>query len=778
MAGPYRLEVWDTTGATREAILGWGTDIVSAKETEELNGKHSLQLTVRRDSEKWDYLSGRKLIRRQNLADSGDYIFFRIQKPKEGMGSDGAPTATISATHWAIADLGAIMYKNKTNFIQANSKALVNDILSGSGWSRDGTWPTDNIDFEVDFDSILEILRKVCEQLGKDLDLNAGTKTVNATDLGSATDAVLRFGKQIIGDEKSIDYPSAVTRVVPVGGGEPTLTIARSQLEVQGVATVTVTVDPYCIPSDDSHIGDYITFDTGTLAGNSYAITDSATGASTHSITTATNLAAAGAAAGDKIRITDSAGTGLTYIDDKSAQDDYGVIEHPFEAEYPPVENLILNGAMYCDGAASCPDWTKTDAGAVTLAKNETLDYIKYGEHSLRVQTTSEDEGIYQAITFDTDKQYSLSLWVYVSSGVCRLEVKDGAAPDRWHPPEDRVLKTTTTGWIQLKLEGITPDNASCQVRVVQEGATNSDFYVDSILVTETASTPTEFTEDRTATRLRREAYAWQRERYDPEISYRVKAQTLALIAPNRWRYEGWVLGDTLRLIDERLSLDVDLRVKQISWDVQECAVQDMVFDNVRHGLGSRIADLYDRNRRRRQADKDARAAAQAEEIIRGDHQRWTTQNEAGEILSKEYLMTEHPRIIYAGEHKHDDTIAAMSGGFVVPVGRQWLISAQARNTLDTGGGGDVYTTKVVQRWDYSSWLANYGGAGANSDHVESFWLQNVGVANHRTAIPAGTYTGNFNVHWYLVTMTVGNGETFVPCNYLEGIIMILEVPA
>jgi len=710
-----------------------------------------------------------------HLTDALIWDAFRVLDITVGRDEHGRRTRSLHCVHWGIEDLSRRIYRFKGPYIQASAGVIATEVLSGTGWAKSG-WPTALIDVDFSYDTVLGALRKIrdANDPTKEIWFDSNSKVVYLGTRGTAGNVVLRIGKNITEIGRKAAGESFCSRIVPLGGGDPPLTIARSQLGVLTVSTVTITVDPYCIPSDGSHVGDYVYFDTGALAGNGYAITASATGTASHSLTTATNLATAGAVAGDLVRICSNAtGTGLTHIAHASAEVTGGVVEQIFPADYPSVENLILNGVMYCTAADACDDWTKTNAGLVTVTRNTNTDYIKQGSHSAQIETTAVNEGIYQAITFEVGHQYSLAVWVYVVSGTCRLEVKDGA-PTRYWPPENNKLKTTATGWIQLLLEWIVPENAACEIRIVQEGATNSDFYVDSVLVTEGGACPEEFTADRTANRLRREAYAEILTAGTLELSYDLSAAALNWINPHRWPAENFNMGDTVRVIDESQDINESIRIIGRDWDVERCGIQRLKIANVRGRLSSRMADIYGRLEAGRAGRANLQGAVDQEGNVRGNTQRWSTVNEDGTTITRGYLMEEHPRIIVADTFNDGDTVLAAN--FVVPTGRKLIWFFNPWTTWDSTKTAKKFFVSGAPRIDFNN-AELYDKDYANKHQMFRVGLT-VGGAIYYVSIPAGTYADAALLSTPIKEKAELDSVMGSTIGYYEGSLIVLEVPA
>jgi len=273
---------------------------------------------------------------------------------------------------------------------------------------------------------------------------------------------------------------------------------------------------------------------------------------------------------------------GKKYVEDAESISKYGLREAVrHEPTLEEVTNLVLTPALdgaYTDGL--CEDWTNLDAA---VSGNTNPDYCLYGRASQRVQTSAAGQGIEQEVAVTPGTTYSLLAHVFIASGTVRVLVEDGAATYK------RAEPVTGTGLAAVRIEGWKANNAAVTVKIVQEGAGTADFYVDSVQVAEGARAKP-FTVGKSADILLERASEYLDAHKEPRIVYDVDVADLHGDPQAGYGAERFGLGDTVRVVDETLDMDVTTRVMEREADLLRPRLVRVRLDNASRTLADVLA--------------------------------------------------------------------------------------------------------------------------------------------------------------------------------------------
>lgn len=300
-------------------------------------------------------------------------------------------------------------------------------------------------------------------------------------------------------------------------------------------------------------------------------------------------------------------GGGLPYVEDAASIAAWGL--HETVCSEPTLERVVnLVNTPALDGtytAGLCAGWTNTGA---TVSKNADPAYYLYGRASQRVRTVAAGQGIRQDAAVTPGKVYSLLANVIMASGTVRVQVEDGTAVYR------RTEAVTGTGLAVVRIENWKALTSTARVRIMQEGSTAADFYVDSVQLAEGART-LPFTIGKSADTLRDRAVELLNARKDPEITYSVKLTDRSgergmERAPLRFG-----LGDTVKVIDPTLDLRAGARVMEREADLLRPGRVKVRLDTPTRGLADVLTALREAReegiRRTRAALAESSAAAE-----------------------------------------------------------------------------------------------------------------------------------------------------------------------
>ena len=275
---------------------------------------------------------------------------------------------------------------------------------------------------------------------------------------------------------------------------------------------------------------------------------------------------------------------GLLYVEDAASIAAWGLREAVcHEPTLEGVVNLVNTPALdgvYTNGL--CAGWS--NAGA-TVSKNTGSEHFLHGCASQRVRTTVAGQGIYQDVAVIPGKVYSLLANVILESGTVRIQVEDGTAVYR------RPDAVTGTGLAVVRIENWKALTATARVKIMQEGASAAEFFVDSVQVADRARA-LPFTIGRSADTLRDRAVEVLNARKNPEITYSVKVTDRTLDRGMERASLRFGLGDTVTIIDPTLDLRAGARVMEREMDLLHPARVKVRLDTPARGLADVLAAL------------------------------------------------------------------------------------------------------------------------------------------------------------------------------------------
>jgi hypothetical protein len=285
------------------------------------------------------------------------------------------------------------------------------------------------------------------------------------------------------------------------------------------------------------------------------------------------------------LEVTDATeGSGQPYAEDDDSVEAWGLHEAAFhDPTLEDTENLVaapaLDGA-YTDGL--CEGWT--NMGAV-VSKNTDPGNILYGRASQRVATSGDGQGISQSVATTAGRTYSLLAHIIIASGKVRVRVDDGSAVYR------RQEGLTGTGLAAVRIENWKALTSSVTVKIVQEGAGTADFYVDSVQIAEGASAKP-FIAGKAADLLWERTIEYLAAHKDPEITYEVELAEVSGEGADGNGIARFGLGDTVRVIDPVLDLDIRTRVMELETDILRPGKVKVKLDTPSRGLADALGAL------------------------------------------------------------------------------------------------------------------------------------------------------------------------------------------
>lgn len=249
----------------------------------------------------------------------------------------------------------------------------------------------------------------------------------------------------------------------------------------------------------------------------------------------------------------------VDYVEDATSQSEHGVQAGRYEnRSLEDVANLVAT--PFFDGtytAGLCADWTKV--GAPTVTEETGTGNFTYGTKSQKIVAGSANLGVSQAVTVVADTEYSAKVYVKVDSGSVLVTIV--AADGTWKYPA-----TTETGWLQIEIECWTPQTTTATISVLSSGGA-ATFYVDAVQVTVGASNADAWVDGDNATVLMAEANTYLTDNKDAPKLYEIGVVDLYGGNPAKYPDDRVSLGDTVRVVADRIGVDASVRIVSKRWN-------------------------------------------------------------------------------------------------------------------------------------------------------------------------------------------------------------------
>ncbi len=465
------------------------------------------------------------------------------------------------------------------------------------------TWP---IDVVYQWTTPLAALRQIAQTTGMEFRIRRNGTTNYLIDLvsqiGSAAAVVdVRLGKNLQGIRRARSAVEQMTRVYPKGTVESgfAASMARAVWEVVSIAGSIVRLKDAAGGDGPAQFADQLNGRYLRTVGGTLTLI-SATTVISALLTDVTVASATGFTVGDLVQLRkDAAGTDLTYLDAPAAQTTYGLIAGVIDrADIPDTLNVVKNPALRAwAGAASDPpdNWTKL--GTPTLTRTTTAGRWRSGGQSCRVQATADGQGLETTSVTIAPSAASpffsghVSVWIE-TGGQVRLELIATDGVTTYSFPDIARQKAWTSQqkrWVDLGVGGIDFQALAItqvKLRIIQDGATATDFYVDAAQIVQWASN-LPFIEGAGGTKLWQAANDALIQAASPIVTYEIDLLDLTRLEPKAWPYDELTLGGALRVTDPGLAIVTTVRVVELHRDLLKAGDSQVV-------LASRPRDLAD----------------------------------------------------------------------------------------------------------------------------------------------------------------------------------------
>ena len=280
---------------------------------------------------------------------------------------------------------------------------------------------------------------------------------------------------------------------------------------------------------------------------------------------------------------------GVNYVEDATEHAKFNRIAVYHNPDLEDIDNLVatnpdLSGTYT---AGLCAGWTKI--GTPTVSENTTATFYQYGTKSQKVVANTDGQGIQTTFVAPTNGE-RLVFWVNIyielaSAGAAIIvEASDGTAV---YKNGDGAI--TVGGFTADERRDMSFTGASGTLKIYLDGG-NATFYVDAGFVA-VAEDFKQFVVGDMADVLYNETNDRLTELKTPETTYVVDALNLYDADPKKWADYAVALGDTIKVIDDDLSVKASVRVKQRTWNVIRPETSGFQVGNVVKSLDSFLVD-------------------------------------------------------------------------------------------------------------------------------------------------------------------------------------------
>ncbi len=613
-----RAEIWSDLVAAAGARLAAIPDAIALDETRKVSGDDDLKLTLPVGSVSYTNLKERRVLRVVYSDDTFDE--WRILGINESRSHDNAKVGIITASSPLVDLARTIIGRTEADGLvhfdfeglQLTPTEHINNLilpaLTGDGIAHfalgtiDPTWPVDQV---YQWSTPLAALRQLADTTGTELRVRRNGTTNYLIDLltsiGAGSSMVdFRVGKNIQAVTRDRSSTEQVTRIYPRGQAEDQFaaTMARAVWEVVSVTGSVVRLKDSAGGDGPAQFADQLNGFYLRKAGGTLTLV-SVTTVISNLQTDVTVASATSISIGDMVQFRkNAAGDDLTYLEAPAQKTAYGllagVIERP---DIPGTHNVVKNPSMRnWPGSSSAPPADWTGLGAPTFTKTTTAARWRVGGQSLRIQGSADGDGVetnYITITPTAAAPFFsgfVSVWLE-TGGQVRVELVATNGSTTWVFPDSvhKAYTSQTKIWVDLGVAGIDLQKLGAtqvKIRVVQDGSTATDFYVDAAQLVQWG-TQLPYIEGSGGTKLWQAANDKLLQQADPMVKYDVDIVDLNRAYPGSWPDDGLVLGGPVNVKDAGLAVQASTRILEIDRNLLVAGASRIL-------LSSRPQDLTD----------------------------------------------------------------------------------------------------------------------------------------------------------------------------------------
>jgi hypothetical protein len=544
----------------------------SAVVTRRIDGQWSIDLTypVDQNNNKSAYLAENYRLRVYDN-DTASYNTFLITTVTEQRTEKGSLIYQVSGDHIVIGLLSKKIINAFYDYKQETPANILTKILSYSGGYANGTVnPTTKIDLTIGHESVLSAILKLTEATGCYYDVDEPNTQIDVlASLGVDNQVRIEPKRNLKSLSRSIYIGEIINKMFATGSGEPPCTLSRTPHKVKSCVGAVVTFEGNkVIPINDIWNTNFkLKALNGADSGTAWTINDCTHGTTDDTMTLASSPA--GLTKGDLVYITTSAGADVDYIP-YTTGDKEGIFRDGDKQDNTNFVRFPMLDGTYSSG--TCEGWSTYGSPAPTLTENTDATYIKYGQKSQRVQTTGKTTGIRQLINHQIAGDcWSVVVNVYLVSGSVTLalqaDVDNGA-----------LISANSTGWQTLTLKNVYDSNPTSYIYILASTA-SSEFYVDSVWLMNSKD-PKRFIDGSEKKGLWNNAFDELLRKITPRTTYQCNFVDLNRWNPERYPFDRISIGDTVRVIDQLLGIDIDQTVVEVRDNIFQPELTETVISN------------------------------------------------------------------------------------------------------------------------------------------------------------------------------------------------------
>lgn len=436
--------------------------------------------------------------------------------------------------------------------------------------------PTDAITIPVQGDSPLAIIRQLEKLTGAEYVLRRNGTTDYKIDLlterGSTAEvAVIAAGRQLTSVKRRSSILQRANRIYPMGSGPPGVrpTMGDHQWKVSATATSTVDLsDPFGsvspIAFDDQLNGLYLEKPSGglLLINDTIASTQRLDVGSGHGLNV-----------NDIIAIRRNAsGQWLSYLEKPTAKAANKLQSARLDRDDIAADNMVLNPFLSNWTGGNPDNWA--DVGTPTVTEETAREFVRHGSSSAKVVVTNGGDGIQSdAITIAPTQtapffcvQVDLKISALTAGAWVAVQIED-VTNSKLYPPTGIAagVGETLDRWLRINVQpGINfhaVSSTSLRVKITTYNGVGT-YYVDGVQLSQVSSPWPDIVEGRSANRLWAAANEKLSSDADPELSFDSLFIDLNRVDASTFPNDEVVVGGTVTLKADAISLDSDLRIQ------------------------------------------------------------------------------------------------------------------------------------------------------------------------------------------------------------------------
>lgn len=521
---------------------------------------------------------------------NGDYQTFVLQRPEFRKTQTGSCEIIAYGDHISIDTMRFQIINEEHDFQQANVINVLQKILLYSNYAVGTVSIADKISLKISYESVLSALNKLVSIIDCEYSFNEIAGQISIVKrIGSSNFVNVRYEKNLKSISRKILNSDVINKLYGVGGGSPPATISGALHSVYSIENNSIVVDNNKVVIEDSCWNDYfVKFITGDKKGYRFKVIGCSHGttrdsilldcfdtiitdnADTYTVPDIGNFTISSSInevkSGDKFQIVDESGLGVDNLFSPSSISTYGIYEDVYKnSSHGDLKNYVKSSDFddnYLNGL--CENWALI--GSITLSENTNVDYIKYGVKSQRLISNNNNSYIYQDVTIEQGKYYTVFANVFIVDGVISFGVNIN---DKTYKVKNEI---GSTGWQTLKFDGLFASSGT--VKILFTGEESVNCYLDSVGILESVINNDGIVEERKYVNGCEQTVLWIEtfneltKRKIPKVEYTVNFIDLYNLDQNKYMFDKISIGDIVILNDEDIGIkNVFARVSSMKYN-------------------------------------------------------------------------------------------------------------------------------------------------------------------------------------------------------------------